>query len=87
MQMEPSATVEIEPCESQIGGGSLPLEKIGSFAVTIQSGKMSTAELEEALRKLLVPIIGRVQNDKICFDVRTVQDDDMVYFEQLKGLL
>lgn len=87
LQMEPLAQVEIEPCESQIGGGSLPLEKIGSFAVTLQSGKMSTAELEEKLRKLSVPIIGRVQNDKICFDVRTVQDDDMVYFEQLKGLL
>ena len=87
LQVEPMAQVNIEVCESQIGGGSLPLERIGSFAITLQSKKMSTADLEEALRKVPVPIIGRVQNDKICFDVRTVRDDDMVYFEQLKGLL
>ncbi len=85
--MQLLAELGVEPCESQIGGGSLPLEKIPSYAVTIKPKNCSTAELEERLRKLQVPIIPRVQNDKIYIDVRTLLEDDEAYFEQLKGIL
>lgn len=66
------AECQVEDCESQIGGGSLPLERIKSKAVTIKPNRMTTAELEEAMRKLEVPIIGRTANDKIILDVRTI---------------
>ncbi len=68
-----AAAVGTEPCESQIGGGSLPLERIPSMAVTISPENISVAELEERMRRLPVPIIPRTVNDKILLDVRTVE--------------
>ena len=35
------ARIDMQPCESQIGGGSLPLERIPSMAVTIHPDKIS----------------------------------------------
>ena len=75
------------PCQSQIGGGSLPLERIESMAVTIRPEKISVAELEERMRHLPVPVIPRTVNDTILLDMRTI---DRRYFkliaEQLKEL-
>ena len=41
-QAELPAQIQMEPCESQIGGGSLPLERIPSMAVTIHPEKITT---------------------------------------------
>lgn len=67
------AKIEVIPCESQIGGGSLPLERIQSMAVAIRPEKISVAELEERMRHLPVPIIPRTFNDMIVLDVRTIE--------------
>ncbi|MEG2783240.1 MAG: L-seryl-tRNA(Sec) selenium transferase [Lachnospiraceae bacterium] len=67
------ASVHVEPCESQIGGGSLPLERIKSMAVTIRPYHMSTPELEERMRHFPLPIVPRTANDKIILDVRTIE--------------
>ncbi len=74
----------IEDCESQIGGGSLPLERIPSRAVTIKPRNISTAELEERMRFLPVPIIPRTLNDQILLDVRTIGVQNFEAFRQLK---
>lgn len=71
-QAELPAQIQMESCESQIGGGSLPLERIPSMAVTIHPEKITTAELELRLRHMSVPMIVRTMNDKIVIDVRTV---------------
>ena len=63
----------VETCESQIGGGSLPLERIPSVAVTIKPHRISVPKLEEAMRHLEVPIIPRTANDTIYLDVRTIE--------------
>lgn len=81
------AELAIETCESQIGGGSLPLERLVSSAVTIKPNKITTAELETRMRFLPVPIIPRVMNDKIYLDVRTLCVDSFKAFEQLKEIL
>lgn len=74
----------MEDCESQIGGGSLPLERIPSKAVTIKPIEISTAELEERMRFLPIPIIPRTLNDKILMDVRTIGVQNFDVFRQLK---
>ena len=71
-QAELPAKIQTEPCESQIGGGSLPLERIPSMSVTIHPEKITTAELELRLRHMSVPMVVRTMNDKIVIDVRTV---------------
>ena len=67
------AKFELTPGESQIGGGSLPLERIPSMAVGIKPEKISVAQLEERLRFLPVPVIARTVNDTILLDVRTIE--------------
>jgi len=81
------AELAIENCESQIGGGSLPLERLASYAVTIKPNKITTAELENRMRFLSVPIIPRVQDDKIYLDVRTLCMDSFKAFEQLTDIM
>ena len=68
-----AAEFGLEKCESQIGGGSLPLERIPSMAVTIKPEKMSVPQLEEKMRHLEVPIIPITANDTIYLDVRTIE--------------
>lgn len=67
----------VRVCESQIGGGSLPMERLESRAVAIAPTEVSTALLEERLRKLSIPIIVRVVNDEIVIDLRTVDEDQI----------
>lgn len=80
------AEIAIEDCESQIGGGSLPLERIPSKGVTIKPKNISTAELETRMRFLQIPIIPRTVNDKILVDVRTLRPMDFEAFRQLKEI-
>ena len=81
------ARIELEPCESQIGGGSLPLERIPSMAVAIHPEKITVTELEERMRHLPVPIIPRTVNDTVLLDVRTIEERSFtVIEEQLRKL-
>ena len=79
-----AATIGMEPCESQIGGGSLPLERIPSMAVTIKPENISVPKLEEEMRHLSMPIIPRTANDTIYLDVRTFES---CYFKKIAEML
>lgn len=68
--------IKIEDCESQIGGGSLPLERINSVCLMFKPLTITTAFLEKNLRHLDTPIIGRVFNDYFILDLRTVLDNE-----------
>jgi L-seryl-tRNA(Ser) seleniumtransferase len=63
-------------CESQIGGGSLPLERIASAGVSIRPLEITTETMEERLRRLPVPMIPRVVNGELLLDVRTMDRND-----------
>lgn len=81
------AVIEKIPCESQIGGGSLPLERIKSMAVAIHPKRISVPELEERMRHLPVPVIPRVINDTIVLDARTLSLPEFkLIAQQLKEL-
>ena len=70
------AKVDVVSCESQIGGGSLPMERIPSMAVAIRPKHESVAVLEDQMRHLTVPMIPRTVNDTIMLDVRTIETED-----------
>lgn len=81
------AEIKTERCESQIGGGSLPLERIPSMAVSVHPEKISVPEFEERLRHLPVPVIPRTVNDTVLLDVRTLgRRDFKLITEQIKEL-
>ncbi|WP_439328200.1 L-seryl-tRNA(Sec) selenium transferase [Lonepinella sp. BR2357] len=68
-----SFSMQIESSSAQIGSGSQPLATIPSVAVTISSqisGKLTA--LLQALKQLSVPVITRVEQDKIWLDMRSL---------------
>lgn len=79
-----NADCSLKKCQSQLGGGSMPLEEIDSMAVVIRPKKRSVARVEEEMRLLTPAIIGRILDDSILLDVRTVASED---FEKIATLL
>ena len=70
------AKVKIKDTESQLGGGSLPMERIPSTAVVIHPYEISVDALERTLRGMPLPIIARASEDAFWMDVRTIADED-----------
>jgi len=75
--------VEIINTKSVAGGGSVPGLELDSFAIS-PTGGVSADKIEQTLRKLPTPIIGRIENDRFLIDVRTLFEDD---FEYIVGAL
>ena len=78
-QQKLPAQIVLEACESQIGGGALPLEKISSTAVAIRSEICSASEMEKRMRDLATPIIGRMINGVWAMDMRTIEEEKIPY--------
>jgi L-seryl-tRNA(Ser) seleniumtransferase len=86
-----SATVEVADCASQVGSGSLPVDRLPSAALRIRSTQARGAgtaldQLARALRALPVPVIGRIHEDALWLDLRCVEDpaDEALLSEQLR---
>ena len=71
------ADINIEDTLSQIGGGSLPAERIKSKSVTIMPKNISTQSLEAKLRAGKNPVVGRISEEKLILDMRTVLEDEI----------
>jgi L-seryl-tRNA(Ser) seleniumtransferase len=69
--------VETHQVISRVGGGSLPEQELTSCAVVLSPAERTINELEEILRKSIVPVIGRIENDSLILDMRTVDDDEI----------
>ena len=75
------AQVTIEPCSSQIGSGSLPVDRLRSWSLVVRaagSRRGGAARLEalvRAFRSLPVPVIGRLQDGALVFDLRCLEDE------------
>lgn len=76
--------LNVEPCLSQIGSGSLPVDRLPSYAVTFspKDGRGRTLEkLAESWRALPVPVIGRLQDGKLWLDLRCLDDQQRLIEE------
>ena len=69
--------IEITDDFSEVGGGSLPLEKLPTKCLVISLINYSTQGFENNLRKYKNPIIARVYKDKVYFDLRTIKDEEL----------
>jgi len=72
--------VAVTPCFSQIGSGALPMETVPSsgLAITPRAAKQKGRQLETlsmALRRLAVPVVGRIQNQALLLDLRCLEDE------------
>ena len=67
----------ITPSKARAGGGSLPLQDLPSFALSLTHSSLSPDQMAERLRGAKIPTIGRISKDKLLLDLRTVGDEEM----------
>ncbi|MEG1600900.1 L-seryl-tRNA(Sec) selenium transferase [Citrobacter sp.] len=70
--------LNVMPCLSQIGSGSLPVERLPSAALTFtpHDGRGSRLEaLAARWRTLPVPVIGRIYDGRLWLDLRCLEDE------------
>jgi L-seryl-tRNA(Ser) seleniumtransferase len=89
--LAPGFVVERIECDSQIGSGALPIQRIASAGVSIRpatSKRGSGAALKSlgaALRALPMPVIGRIQDGAFVLDLRCLEDE-VAFVAQLATL-
>jgi L-seryl-tRNA(Ser) seleniumtransferase len=85
------AEVAVQACQSQIGSGSLPIERLSSAAVAITptASKKGSGTLLKRIaagfRALPIPVIGRIQDGSFLMDVRCL-DEEAGFISQLTKL-
>jgi L-seryl-tRNA(Ser) seleniumtransferase len=86
-----AASVDIAQCASQVGSGSLPVDRLPSAALRIRwaAGKgvgTGLAKMSHALRALPIPVIGRLHEDALWLDMRCLDEraDEALLAQQLE---
>jgi len=67
---------EIVDESDEIGGGSLPGVLLNGKAVALTSPELGVNEIQTQLRKAKIPIICRINRDRILLNVRTLEKKD-----------
>jgi L-seryl-tRNA(Ser) seleniumtransferase len=70
--LAPHFDVELVECESEIGSGALPAQRIASAGLALRPGSAATAA---RFRNLPVPVIGRLHEGRFVLDVRCLEDE------------
>ena len=82
--------VDVVPCASQVGSGAVPTETLRSAALAIRPAAVrgtgrALARLAAELRRLPVPVIGRITDQALLLDLRCLEDE-RGFLENLKAL-
>lgn len=72
-----SCMVQVMEAVSRVGGGAMPEQNLASYAVVLEPLSVTVSRLETLLRKLDLPVIGRIEEDRLFLDMRTVADDEV----------
>ncbi|MFW6032829.1 MAG: L-seryl-tRNA(Sec) selenium transferase [Phycisphaeraceae bacterium] len=88
--VEQPVTVSIAPLRSQIGSGSLPIDRLPSVGLAIRpEGRRAGIlhRIEAGLRALPRPVIGRIEDDALLLDLRCLEPGDEAGFADQLGQL
>jgi len=72
--------VQVLPCRSQIGSGSLPVDRLDSACLalgapaSLRRAGSFPERLATAFRALPVPVIGRIEDGLLRLDLRCLDD-------------
>jgi L-seryl-tRNA(Ser) seleniumtransferase len=69
--------VQAIPTVSVAGGGSLPGEELGSWGVALAHAEKSVDEMQSLLRSSSPPVIGRIEDERLVLDLRSVFPEDV----------
>ena len=59
------------------GGGAMPMHALPGLAIALSSLRHSADELAHRLRTGPIRVLGRIENDQVLLDLRTVADDEL----------
>jgi L-seryl-tRNA(Ser) seleniumtransferase len=62
---------------SKVGGGALPLMELSTRLIRLTPKAMSAQQIHESFKSMDIPIIVRVEHDKVLLDVRTIQEIEL----------
>jgi L-seryl-tRNA(Ser) seleniumtransferase len=83
----PDGCAEVRPTRTMIGGGAAPGRSLPSAAVALAPRGTTAEALAAALRRRPVPIVSRIEDDRVLLDLRTVEEaDDRLLAEGLAVL-
>lgn len=75
--------VKIQKSTAYIGGGVSSKSELNSFCVELKSKYIGTSKIEKLLRtKSKYPIISKIKNDNLIFDVICLSNDDISFISQ-----
>jgi L-seryl-tRNA(Ser) seleniumtransferase len=74
---KPACSLSLRPTMSRVGGGAMPEHDLSSWAVAFKPLHIPISAMEKGLRKLLIPVIGRVEDELFLLDMRTVADNEI----------
>ena len=77
-----SVTLVRHTGESSAGGGSFPLLQLPTTLIEVRIAGFLPRQIEAALRRAAVPVVGRIHRDRYLLDVRTVMDRDLAALAQ-----
>ena len=68
--------ITIAAVSSQIGSGSRPMDRLASHAAALRPGSdTALVRLAQAFRALPIPVIGRLHDGVLLFDIRCLEDE------------
>ncbi len=73
----PTAKTEIMASQAFLGSGSLPTEGISSMVVAVTASEVSASELARRLRVDRACVFGRIEDGRVCLDVRTLTEEQV----------
>jgi len=74
------ARVDVEADSAPVGGGSLPGFELDTWVVVLRPPR-GVASMAAALREASTPVLTRIRDDAILFDLRTLCDADVAAIE------
>ena len=90
-RLAPEYDVVVTACESQVGSGARPSDRLPSVGLAIRPTTRGRGEgralaaVAAALRALPVPVVGRVEDGALVLDLRCL-DDEAAFLQQLPQL-
>jgi L-seryl-tRNA(Ser) seleniumtransferase len=77
--IEGISSAEVVRGESVIGGGSTPDQRLPTWLIAVDGSVM---EAEQRLRRMDPPVVARIENNRLLFDLRTVLPEQEAYLKQ-----
>ncbi len=82
------AGISLEKDQSAVGGGAMPTADLPTWLVSVKPAGMAVEELAGRLRQGNPAVIGRIRDDRLLLDVRTLlKDEDMILAGALAAAL